>query len=276
MDVTFNGVSLSRAFGYPVFPVFIEHPPEIEIAEPDLSIEHVPGRNGDVIYDDGSYRNVTVTYEVSAHVPYDHVYRYSRRLSRWLYPSAAEMYTPPGNWPPGMFGYGDYFILQDDYIAGSWFRLARTVNVQAVRNINQKGVKWRIQFDCRPEKFFASGLVPQSFTNTSGTIDIEMSAANKMIMFPLKPMIAVTSTGTGAFAIYNSGGHLYRVSVNYTGTIFLDCETQEAMLEDGTSANEYVTITGVGTYPVIENDGMLFARTGDITSVLIYPRSYVL
>ncbi len=277
MDITFNGISLSVAFGNPIFPVYISHPPEIVVAEPDLSIVHVPGKNGDIIYDDGSYKNVTVKYEISAHIPYGNVYLYSKRLSRWLYPRREDMYTFPGTqYPPHYFGYGDYFILQDGY-SPDWYRLARTVNVQPVQNINQRGVKWDVSFYCRPEKFLQTRFLPISFTTASGTIDIESSILNPYNVYPLRPMIRVAATGSGAFAIYNSGGNLYRVEINnYSGILYLDSDAQEAMLEDGTSANQYITLTGVGSFPVIENNGMLFAKTGDITSVAIWPRPYVL
>lgn len=58
-ELIFGGIS-SKEIGLEV-----EHFPDFEIPERDYTVTHVPGRNGDVIWDNGSYKNVSRKYDIS-------------------------------------------------------------------------------------------------------------------------------------------------------------------------------------------------------------------
>ena len=54
---TFNGLD-SGDYG-----IFLTSPPKFALAERDVTTESVPGRNGDLVNDNGRYKNVLVTYK---------------------------------------------------------------------------------------------------------------------------------------------------------------------------------------------------------------------
>lgn len=257
MELKYNGVPFREiAGGYDVRAVgFVEHFLDFSLAERDLSIVHVPGRNGDIIFDDGSFRNILISYDVACRYEYGLEDWIQDGLSEWLYP----------------YEKAQYLRLEDSTMPYQ-YRLAIPYGQPKLKNIYGKNARGSITFNCRPEKFFYGGDDPIVFTGTYGTID----TSDFQIRFPAKPMITVTIAGSGALAIYKTGGNMYRVQIDdVTGTLILDCDDQEAYLADGTNMNSHITLTGVGSYPIIEpGSNPLFARTGDISRVEIVPRYY--
>lgn len=256
IDVVLNGNGIRS--------VRVEHTPPFILSESDISYVHVPGRNGDIIYDDGSYRNVIINYDIVIQGPVFREHGLATpflsftqdKLAEWLY-------------PPNMPAKG-YAVLIDDY-DNAHYRLARANGPFQLQTIYGTNARGRVSFNCRPERYYREPVI-YDFTGTSGTID------NSPYSFPAFPEIDVTVNGSGAFAIYRTGGNLYRVAIaDVNGTIHLDCERQEATFEDGTSANSHVTLTGVGSYPILEPWAtQMFAMTGNVTEVMIEARYYSL
>lgn len=261
MGLTFNGISLASAIknAY-IVNAFVEHPSDFVLAEPDVSITHVPGRNGDIVYDDGSYKNVLIKYEIAVRGAVETLgskftnFQSTVRglLSTWLYPATKSA--------------TGYYTLRDDYDTGH-YRLARPYGQVQLENIYGWNARGTITFDCRPERYFST-IPPTRMLSNADTID------NTSYNFPAKPILQtrIIGGGTGAFAIYKTGGNMYRVQLDNVpdDTITLDCDTQEATFSDGTSANSYITLTGVGTFPVLE-PGIVqtFATTGQLSTVLL-------
>ncbi len=134
--ITFNGIT-STSVG-----VQVAHPPMYVYPEKDSEAVHVPGRNGDIIIDKDSYKNVPREYELTVY-DVDH--------PDWTY---SERMVKLSNWLHSATGYAK---LSDTYDAG-YFRKARYVEqAEEFENyINQGGVG-KITFDCRPERFLDSG-----------------------------------------------------------------------------------------------------------------------
>lgn len=263
MGLIFNGTDIAEAISSPfIVNAFVEHPPEFVLAEPDVQYTHVPGKNGDIIYDDGSYQNVLIKYDIAVRGSVETIgSRFAgfqtvlRGLfSKWLYP-----------WDKSETG---YYTLRDTYDTGH-YRLARPYGQVSLKNIYGWNARGTLTFDCRPERYFVTVPPVETFYPPSGSID------NTAYNFPAKPIleVRVRAGSTGAFAIYQTGGNLYRVQIDNAPneSIILNCETQEATLSsDGTNANQYITISGVGTYPVLD-PGIVqsVAMTGDIMGLIL-------
>lgn len=268
MGIIFNGTDLAEAIRSPfIVNAFVEHPPDFVLAEPDISYTHVPGRNGDIVYDDGSYKNVLIKYDIAVRGAVEEIgskftnFQTVLRglLSTWLYPATKSS--------------DGYYRLRDTYDTGH-YRLARPYGQIQLENIYGYNARGTITFDCRPERYFVHTPPTETFYPPSGSID------NTAYNFPAKPLlqVRVRSGSTGAFAIYQTDGNLYRVQIDNApnAAINLNCDTQEATLGDGTSANQYITISGVGSYPVLE-PGIVqsVAMTGDIMGlILVNPRRW--
>ena len=63
----------------------VAHPPGYAYPERDYTITHIPGRNGDIIQDNGCYKNVERTYEVSFDAPNEDFATYANAVSAWLH-----------------------------------------------------------------------------------------------------------------------------------------------------------------------------------------------
>ncbi len=68
--------------------LLIQYPFNITRPVSDLDPTHIKGRNGDFLQDNNSYQNVTETFNVLAHRPFDiSQFDYERSITDWLAPS---------------------------------------------------------------------------------------------------------------------------------------------------------------------------------------------
>ena len=56
--IMFNGISSMDLH------TLVQHPPEYAFPEKDCEVTHVPGRNGDIVTDTGTWKNVNRTYKL--------------------------------------------------------------------------------------------------------------------------------------------------------------------------------------------------------------------
>lgn len=251
MELTFNGVSLAEA----VPNAFVEHFPNFVHAEKDLSITAIPGRNGDVVFDDGTYRNVLISYPIAIRGSVQDLGTYQDKLYAWLHPKDE--------------GQNGYYVLQNDQDLTT-YRLAFAYGGAEFENIYGRNTRGTITFDCRPEKFLRN-ITPLRFTS-AGSID------NRAYNYPARPNITLTVSGTGTLTIYETGGNMYRVKVSdLTNTVYIDGDTQDAYLADGTNVNNKIELSGVGSMPILE-PGIIQSLTlsGNISAVTIEPRYYTI
>lgn len=162
--ITFNGIT-STSVG-----VQVAHPPKFVYPERDSEAVHVPGRNGDIIIDKDSYKNVPREYELTV---------YDQAHPDWTY---HERMTKLSNWLHSARGYAK---LSDTYDAG-YFRKARYVEqAEEFENFIEQGGTGTITFDCRPERFLDSGDVSSTITsNTTFTNPTQYDS---------KPYLKITS-----------------------------------------------------------------------------------
>ena len=170
----------SREFGLQV-----EHIPAIPTPERILNEFSVPGRNGVLHYDTGSFSNVTVEYECWFRA-YDRqriVPELGRRINGWLL----------GN------GFG-YRLLQDSY-SPDFVRMAipATGAGEIVNRFMLHG-RCTVAFNCKPQQFLLSGLLPM--TISSGTFDAAQPDASRTgethTVEWQAPAVAITRTATQA------------------------------------------------------------------------------
>jgi len=230
----------------------------------------IPGRNGDLLIDDGTFENIEVEY--SAVLGCD---------------SAEEFASTLGEFRSALASRGTYKKLTDSYNPDE-YRLATLIEKFEVdpRAYYMAG-EFKMVFDCKPQRFLVSGEEPQMFTE-SGTIF-------NPTQFEALPLIAVTGNGR-----INIAGHVVTVS-DTTETIYIDSELMEVYTPSGTetvltdeglititdelsfpitlqkgpqapiSMNSHVSFADY-TFPTIGPGEQNIAFTSGIDSVVIYPR----
>lgn len=213
----------------------VAHPPGYAYPERDYTITHIPGRNGDIIQDNGCYKNVERTYEVSFDVPNEDFATYANAVSAWLHSTTG------------------YARLEDSY-EPNYYRMATYQESNIFENLYNQAGTATIVFECKPQRFLKTG---------ENTISIKNSLT---IMnptgFEAYPLFKVSGT-SGVLTV--NGDSLTLSSIDEF--VMLDCELQDAYKE---SVNKNSTISG--TFPVLKTGSNTISWTGDISSVTMKPR----
>ena len=233
--IMFNGKS-SKDVG-----IDVETFPTYDVPEKEFEIIHVPGRNGDVVIDSKTFKNVNAQYKVSIatyNVPY---HQKMRNVAEWLHSS------------PG------YAILEDSY-SPDFYRYAYYKDSVSVENLFNEAGKATIKFVCKPQKFLKSGKFPVSFS-ASGIIQNGTG-------YESLPLIVVHTNNTeGTVTI---GGVTFTILAGSGTTVTVDSELQDAY-QGSTNLNSYIRLND-GEFPPIKPGLNSIAITGGVQSIDITPR----
>jgi phage-related protein len=206
--------------------------------ERDAELVSVPGRNGDLYFDNGKYNNIRVTYPAFI----------SRGFSRRVAGFRGYMASKIG-----------YKRLEDTYHPDE-YRLAVFEGGLEVETAprNLAGA-FEVTFNCKPQRFLRSGDESQTFT-ANGTI-------YNPTLFNAKPLIR--AYGTGTFTI-NGVSVQIKAASSYTD---IDCDLMDAF-KGSTNCNNNIVLTN-GEFPQIAPGTNAITKSG-ITSLVITPRWWTL
>lgn len=233
--LTFAGKS-SHDFGVRISGEATYNSPERNFTE-----ETIAGRNGTLIIDDGSFKNIEVTYP------------------SYIVTDMPQRIRDFANY---MGSFKGYQRLEDTY-APDVYRLAQYrggLEVESSGYMNRQG-KFDIVFNCKPQRFLKSGEQPITFNNNGKIFN--------STQFESRPHLRVYGTGAGTVAI----GH-YTINISSINQyVDIDCELMDAYKGSvNCNANVYFN-ADVFALPVGES-GVTFS--GNITSVIVTPRTYIL
>ena len=213
----------------------VAHPPGYAYPERDYTITHIPGRNGDIIQDNGCYKNVERTYEVSFDAPDEDFATYANTVSAWLHSTTG------------------YARLEDSY-EPNYYRMATYQESNIFENLYNQAGTATIVFECKPQRFLKTG-------DNIITIQNSLTIMNPT-GFEAYPLFKVT--GTSGVLTVNGNSITFSSIDNF---VMLDCELQDAYKEN---INKNSTISG--TFPVLKPGSNTISWTGGISSVTMKPR----
>lgn len=213
----------------------VAHPPGYAYPERDYTITHIPGRNGDIIQDNGCYKNVERTYEVSFDAPNEDFATYANAVSAWLHSTTG------------------YARLEDSY-EPNYYRMATYQESNIFENLYNQAGTATIVFECKPQRFLKTG-------DNIITIQNSLTIMNPT-GFEAYPLFKVT--GSSGVLTVNGNSITFSSIDNF---VMLDCELQDAYKEN---INKNSTISG--TFPVLKTGSNTISWTGDISSVTMKPR----
>lgn len=197
---------------------------------PERRVEKVaiPGRNGDLLIDDGTFENIEVEY--TAVLGCD---------------SAEEFASTLGDFRSALASRGTYKKLTDSYNPDE-YRVATLIEEFEVdpRAYYMAG-EFKITFDCKPQRFLKSGDKAQTFE--------ENGYINNPTQHESLPLILVKGNGR-----VNVAGHVFTVS-DTTKEIYIDSEIMEVFIpgrepKDLTEENRLV-ITDEMLFPIEVHKG---------------------
>lgn len=205
----------------------------------DQEYVSVPGRNGNLVLDNGKYHNVTIPYKAYIIKNYNENVRGLRNalLEKHGYQRLEDTINP------------------DEY------RMARALPFEPNEIGVLQAAEFEISFDCMPQRFLKIGEVPLEVT-TSANIFSEYKQ-------PALPLIV--AYGTGSFTINDVTIEITTAN-SYTD---IDCELQEAYKDTlATNCNGNIVLTN-GVFPTLTKGNNAISMTG-ITKLIIYPRWWIL
>lgn len=229
------------------YGIYVEKPPMYALPERDYEVVHIPGRNGDLVIDNGSYKNTVRTYNISfGEMDGDYTYMASR-VAEWLHSASG------------------YARLEDSY-EPDYYRLAYYMAENEMENLYHQAGRLTIEFNCKPARFFKVGEQPVKFT--SGQTILNPSLQKSF------PQITIVLSGNGTVTINNQTITIKDISSQTT--MVIDSELQD-VYEAGTQSNlnDKVSFSG-GSFPVLEASLNTIRFTGSITSVEVIPRWWTL
>lgn len=213
----------------------LQAPIEFSEAVPIVEAQTIPGRNGDLILETGSYEN-----------------RGASASCFCLQKDVEKAISLAGRFLMGEKGYRRLETSDDP----DHYWMARVENSPQIAMRLRTLAPFEIGFDCKPQRFLKSGESAISFAS-SGTIENPYGQT-------AKPLVTIYGQGDGVFTIGE-----YSVSIKgMDGVLYLDSETQNAYNDDGNQNNKI----NAPVFPMIESGENVVGFTGGITSVEIVPR----
>lgn len=205
------------------------------------NVFNVQGRNGSIIYQDGSFDDVTRNYKVWIHKDVKETMPNAvSALSAWLYSKTG------------------YQRLEDSF-EPDIFRLAYYNGGQNVSNELMQYGTTTLSFTCRPERFLKEGEIEQSVSNGSTIYN--------PTRFESKPLIHIEGSGTVTISF---GGDV--MSATITDYINIDCDRMNAYRLPAENMNNKVS----GSFLTIKSGANTIATTGTISKITIVPRYYTI
>ena len=206
-------------------------------AQRDITYTSVPGRSGDLMTDNGRYKNVKIPYKLAL-----------LNTTAWDFDELARLIR---GW---LLAEQGYFPLWDSY-DGKYYRLASYTNEVDIEQELRSVGKLSLSFNCKPFKY--------SFEGQRTVIMDAAGALYNAEQYESKPYIKVVGSGTITLTINNSAVTLSSVD-EY---IELDSEMLNAY-KGSTAANSKMA----GDFPVLIPGENNISWVGNVTRLEIVPR----
>lgn len=215
--------------------IYLQREIEFSAPIPNVEKQSVIGRNGDILFESGTYANRTAT-AICFCLDKD-VQNSLNEVNTFLFKKN---------------GYRRLEIQSDP----DHFWLARIKNGAQITQRANLLAPFSIVFDCKPQKFLRSGEELFSFSHESTLFNKTWNIA--------KPLIVVHGYGEGNLQI----GDIYVRLDKINGSVILDCESQNAYNGDG-NQNENIYAP---EFPILKGGLNNIYFDGDISKIDIYPR----
>ena len=226
----------------------VETFPTYNIAEKEYTAVHVPGRNGDVIIDNGTYRNTQRQYRVSI-ATYDTSYHQKMAaVAKWLHSSTG------------------YSRLEDSYEPDFFFQAYYKESVSIENLFNEAG-RATLTFECKPQRFLKSGDLPIIFTSGSTT---QIRNSTTQISLPLIEVTTDNSQG-----VVSINGVRVTILANSGTNIIIDSELQDAYNNQDVNKNPFIVLND-GELPTLRPGINSIAFSGGVQSISLKPRWWVI
>lgn len=224
------------------YDVILTEAPPVVAAVREVEKATVPGRSGDLVYDRGHYRNVTIPYRCAI-------------VSRRGISVRRMAITVVNTFRPG----AAYEKLVNSFDP-SHYRLARVVEEISVESIVERSGRFTLTFDCMPQRWRVDGDQRWRF---DGATTIHNSTGQTAL-----PMIMVYGSGSGTVTVGDTTVQILELEDRLT----LDCSIQNAHRKSGGQTVNKNSCIYAPEFPKLEPGDNQISFDGGISYIEIIPK----
>lgn len=216
----------------------LQAPIEFSEAVPVVETQSIPGRNGDLIWETGSYEN-----------------RSGSASCFCLQKDVERAVSAAGRFLMGKKGYRRLETSDDP----DHYWLARVESSPQIAMRMRTLAPFDVDFDCKPQRFLKSGEQPIIFDSSATAKKIYNSYG-----FTAKPLIKVCGSGSGYIFL---GRYVFQI-LSIDGELYIDSDLQNAYNNEG---NQNMSIK-CSEFPLLDAGESQIGLVGDIERIEIIPR----
>lgn len=237
----YNGHRLSE------FGAVIAQRPKITTAMRDISFNEIPFHSGDVVQDNGRYKNITLKIKIRALPNFC-----SENFQSWCY-SIIEWLNSAT----------DYVVYRDTYNPG-YFRLGIVTNISDFVAVRKNVYEAEVKITCKPFLYRDSGLTTISFTMASTENSLEKSLFNPEKV-DSEPVIVIEGTGE-LYIVFGDA----LMTVDVTTKMIIDKPNEAVTDASGVSCNDKISSVRLPSLTAGQNSIHISrtSGTGDITMTI--------
>ncbi len=229
---TFNGYNSYSDMG-----MIITETPVFPSPERDMSFVSIPGRSGDIIKDNGRFKNVSISY----------------KMAFWDEEKTLDLMIK--NIKSRLLAKTNYFKLSDTYNPG-YYRYAAVSNAISFEQKMRLIGSGTVRFNCKPFLYRNDGDNVITLTE-AGTLENPEA-------FPSKPYIKVTGSGDITLSV-NNDSFVFKGVEEY-----IEIDSEMMIAHKGTlSANKNMYTQ---SFPELISGENTISWNGEVSSVEIKPR----
>ena len=241
--LTVGGVDLTATYG-----VYVDSSMSFDKPKKNIETVSIPGRNGDLVIDYGTFQNIAITYPCFIKENFDTNYNaLMKKLAL-------------------MSGYQQITCSNDS----THYREGVPIIQQSptVKRINKDGY-FDLMFNCKPQRFLANQSAENIPTTADGTPPSGSLVKDNANGLTLKPTISFKGYGVLRFQVYLPDIIAPVEDITITAadrgtsnpqTLMIDCETMECYRQFGrftVSQNSYVSFSP-NEYPYVPSGGKAY------------------
>lgn len=236
--IIYNGID-SESLG-----LVVQTPPSYSFPEKAIESFEIPGKNGVFMIDKNSYKNIDRVYLIGKEFKNDTMmYENATNIISWLTSNN-----------------GQYAILEDSY-DHEYYRLASYNTSGEFSNLFDKGLSFTLTFNCKPQRFLKSGLIPivYNYNSEDEKPTIEISNPTNFSSLPLitfkDVVVDLDETLMCTIRDYNN---IVTSSITFTNLpddtdVIFDSENQNVYDQDNNFLTYNVSLNG-STFPMLKKN----------------------
>lgn len=228
--------------------LIVQFIPSYKYPEREYETIHIPGKNGDLVLDKGSFQNVEKTYSLAK------IFKKGQGFVASANAIASWLHSAKG-----------YARLEDSY-EPEYYRMAMYKSDGEMSNYYDIATVLEVTFECKPQRWLKSGEQEIQITNNY-TIENPTS-------FDASPVIKLKTVAGQNCSITIGNNTMTLKAFDVVTDVIIDCENMECYF--GNNLYNSKLVLNSGEFPVLKGNQKTTINITNATDIYIQPRWWTL